>query len=101
MSAAMDAYQRWAKDKTLQDVMNYSRVDTFVAGYEEGEAADQAYRQTLTALRLAQEKLFRMEQALRGIRAAGEGVNHTYAKWVRFQVEKALEVPEERKEHTT
>lgn len=49
-----------------------------------------AHRQTATALRIAQKKLIRMEQALRGIRAAGEREKHIYAQWVRSKVDQAL-----------
>ena len=47
----MDAYQHWAKNKTIQDVLNYSRVETFVAGWEEGEAERVRLREALTTIR--------------------------------------------------
>ena len=44
MSEAMDAYQRWAAGKSLQDVIDHSRVDTFVAGYEAAPSAGEMAR---------------------------------------------------------
>ncbi|HXI16822.1 MAG TPA: hypothetical protein VNM48_10640 [Chloroflexota bacterium] len=50
MSAAMDAFRRWAKDKTLTDVLKRSHGDTFVAGWEEGEAERARLRDALEEL---------------------------------------------------
>jgi len=38
MNAALDAFRKWAKDKTLPQVLKLSHGDTFMAGWEEGEA---------------------------------------------------------------
>ncbi len=56
----------------------------------EAAEADTEYRAVLTALRLLQEKYLRLEAALRGIRAAGEGVDHSYAHFVHMQVDRAI-----------
>ncbi len=51
MSTAADAFRRWAKDKTLSDVLILSHGDTFMAGYEAGEAERARLREALTTIR--------------------------------------------------
>lgn len=58
LSEAMQAYREWAADKSLDDVMQYSRVDTFVVGYEAAEARARA----------AEDRVERAEALLREVR---------------------------------
>ena len=50
MSTATDAFRRWAKDKPLTDILKRSHGDTFMAGWEEGEAERKRLRSALVEL---------------------------------------------------
>jgi len=42
--------------------------------------------------RAASARIAALERVLRGIRAGGKGVDHTYAKWVRCQVDRTARI---------
>ncbi|HXI19133.1 MAG TPA: hypothetical protein VNM48_22435 [Chloroflexota bacterium] len=50
MSAAMDAFRKWAKDKTMKELLHYPRPDLWMAGWEEGEAERVRLREALEKL---------------------------------------------------